>query len=229
MPRMGRDTFARVIVSDGAGHYVRLPRLTTTQRDALTAVEGMMIANSTTDTIQGYINSAWRNMDAQMLAAYLPLTGGTLTGDLSIGAHKLKTTTLYIYEYDTTTFGLKRIADDADIFVRAALFKPTVGVIAQGDAAYLAANDADTNYLTLKARDTGSGLAEVARLQGATVAHLLLTRAKFSTAAHAADVNHRGFLYFTEGTAGTEDKLYCIMKGDDDGYDAILVAQGTVA
>ena len=39
-----------------------VPRMTTTQRDALTAVNGMIIYNTTTATMQGFINSAWANM-----------------------------------------------------------------------------------------------------------------------------------------------------------------------
>lgn len=38
------------------------PSLTTTQRDALSAVNGMIIYNTTTNTMQGYINSAWIDM-----------------------------------------------------------------------------------------------------------------------------------------------------------------------
>lgn len=224
MPRMGRDTFARIVVSDGAGHYVRLPRLTTTQRDALTAQEGMIISNSTTDTIQAYINSAWRNMDAQMLAAYLPLAGGTMTGDINIGANKLITTAASLYEIVS---GRLAVRDATGIEYRefiCSLFHFVTGITAAADAIYIAAPAAGNDYLILKAFDTGDALAEIARLQGAAAAHLLLTRAKFSVAAHAADVNHRGFLYFTEGTTGVADKLYCIMKKTDDSYEATQVA-----
>ena len=39
-----------------------VPRMTTAQRDALTAVNGMIIYNTTTNTMQGRINGAWTNM-----------------------------------------------------------------------------------------------------------------------------------------------------------------------
>jgi hypothetical protein len=39
-----------------------LPRMTTTQRDALTAVNGMLIYNSTDNKFQGYENGAWANL-----------------------------------------------------------------------------------------------------------------------------------------------------------------------
>jgi hypothetical protein len=39
-----------------------VPRLTTTQRDALTAVAGMVIYNSSTNKFQGYENGSWANL-----------------------------------------------------------------------------------------------------------------------------------------------------------------------
>lgn len=52
-------TSNRVVLSDGAGNYMQLPKLTTTQRDALSAVNGMVIYNTTTLSIQSYENGAW--------------------------------------------------------------------------------------------------------------------------------------------------------------------------
>ena len=37
----------RIIINDGAGHYLQVPALTTTERDALTPATGMLIYNST--------------------------------------------------------------------------------------------------------------------------------------------------------------------------------------
>jgi len=48
-----------VIITDGAGHYLQLPQLTTAERNALTAVNGMVIYNSTTGQIESYENGAW--------------------------------------------------------------------------------------------------------------------------------------------------------------------------
>lgn len=39
-----------------------LPSLTTTERDALTAVNGMLIYNTSLNKFQGYENGAWANL-----------------------------------------------------------------------------------------------------------------------------------------------------------------------
>ena len=44
--------------------YFILPRLTTTQRNALTAVNGMMIYNTTDNKFQGYQAGSWQNLIA---------------------------------------------------------------------------------------------------------------------------------------------------------------------
>lgn len=54
-------TSARLEIAGTTGALL-VPRLTTTQRDALTAVNGMIIYNTTTNTMQGYINGAWADM-----------------------------------------------------------------------------------------------------------------------------------------------------------------------
>ena len=41
---------------------LKLANLTTTQRDALTASNGMIIYNSSTNKFQGYENGAWANL-----------------------------------------------------------------------------------------------------------------------------------------------------------------------
>ncbi|GAI28974.1 unnamed protein product, partial [marine sediment metagenome] len=56
-----------------------------------------------------------------------------------------------------------------------------------------------------------------------------LVGGSFGTTSINPEAANRGQFYLTEGGDGTQDILYCIMKGDDDGYDAVLVAQGTVA
>jgi len=60
MPEMGMDTFVRVRLTGGDGSYILAPVLTTTQRDALTGEEGMVIFNSTTDQLEEYDGSTWQ-------------------------------------------------------------------------------------------------------------------------------------------------------------------------
>lgn len=47
-------------IPDGAGQYLQLPSLTTTQRDALTPAEGMIIKNSTTENVEKYVDGGWK-------------------------------------------------------------------------------------------------------------------------------------------------------------------------
>jgi hypothetical protein len=42
--------------------YFRPPALTTVQRDALTAVEGALIFNTTDSRFQGYFSGAWASL-----------------------------------------------------------------------------------------------------------------------------------------------------------------------
>jgi len=46
----------------GTSSYIRLPQLTTVQRDALPASTGMMIYNTTENYVQVYIASAWKKL-----------------------------------------------------------------------------------------------------------------------------------------------------------------------
>ena len=55
-------TADQVIMSDGAGNYMQLPKLTSGERDALTPVNGMVIYNSTATSAQAYQNGGWGTM-----------------------------------------------------------------------------------------------------------------------------------------------------------------------
>ena len=55
----GTRNAAKLLITDGAGHYLQIPQLTTTQRDALTPVNGMLIYNSTTAQFERYQAAAW--------------------------------------------------------------------------------------------------------------------------------------------------------------------------
>ena len=53
---------AETIVGSSTTGYVQVNTLTTTQRNALTAVNGMIIYNSTDSKLQGYQGGAWANL-----------------------------------------------------------------------------------------------------------------------------------------------------------------------
>lgn|SRR3990167_5216092 len=83
--QMGKTTFTRVRFRGGSGGYLLLPVLTTTQRDALSAETGQMIYNSTTTQVETYNGSAWVAVGKLYGDnTFLPLSGGTLTGDVTL-------------------------------------------------------------------------------------------------------------------------------------------------
>ena len=85
---LSRTRLPYLIITDGAGHYAQLPSLTSTQRDALTAVNGMIIYNSTLGTYQSYEASAWGNVAAQQLPKEHGATQHTdVARELFIPAH----------------------------------------------------------------------------------------------------------------------------------------------
>jgi len=57
-----------IIIADGAGHYLQVPKLTTAQRDALTAVNGMIIYNTTTSQMECYQAGSWSAFGATQLS-----------------------------------------------------------------------------------------------------------------------------------------------------------------
>ena len=58
----GTVTTKSLTTAGGADSFVQFGSLTTTQRDALTAANGMVIYNSSTNKFQGYENGAWVNL-----------------------------------------------------------------------------------------------------------------------------------------------------------------------
>lgn len=50
-------------INDGAGQYLQIPKLTATQRNALTPIAGMQIYNTTSSQIQGYNGTTWISLE----------------------------------------------------------------------------------------------------------------------------------------------------------------------
>ena len=59
---------------------VKLSGYTTAERDALGAVEGQMIYNSSTDTFQGYMGSSWQSFSSGFATSDLNVITSTPTG-----------------------------------------------------------------------------------------------------------------------------------------------------
>jgi len=111
----------------------------------------------------------------QVIGVFLPLAGGALTGDLSIGAHNLKTTNMIFKEAAATHLAIRNAADDAhqSLDVNGVFFY--YGLMAKANALPLAAPSVNGEYLTLEAMDTDGAPEEVARLQGAADPYFQMT------------------------------------------------------
>ena len=59
---------------------VKLSGYTTAERDALTPVEGQMIYNTSTDTFQGYLGTAWQSFSSGLTTADLSIVTSTPAG-----------------------------------------------------------------------------------------------------------------------------------------------------
>jgi len=92
MPKFGDGIFSTVTVLDGANHWIQLPKLTTTQRNALTGVNGLMIYNSTTGQVEVYANGSWKATGAEAVATHAALTtahgsSGVVIGQTTLNTH----------------------------------------------------------------------------------------------------------------------------------------------
>lgn len=108
-------------------------------------------------------------------ANFMPLSGGTFTGDVSIGAHKLRTTSLILKEGIPGMWYFRNAADDANTYIRAQGFQLYEYLAAQANNADLRACDVAGHQFLFKARGAAT-LEEVMRLQGhVTDPHVLMT------------------------------------------------------
>jgi len=58
----GTREAAKIIITDGAGHFLQIPKLTTAQRDDLTPTDGMLIYNTDNSRFERYAAGAWGAM-----------------------------------------------------------------------------------------------------------------------------------------------------------------------
>ena len=94
----------------------------------------------------------------------LPAT--TFTGDISIGANRIKTTNVQIYEGATNTIYFYGIASGKSDIICQSL-APYGGIEMGTTANTIRAVGADNAYFGMTARDNGVANVEVARVQGA--------------------------------------------------------------
>ena len=141
-------------------------------------------------------------------------------GNINIGANKLTTSNLSLSEVGATDFGIMDAGKANWKNLCVAYLRPDLGILAHGSSINFDAKSEDAAYIRFRARDTGVGHVEVARLQGAAEPYILLTHPKIGSVASlpTASANFRGFMYRVEGGAGAKDILYVCEKNTADAY-----------
>jgi len=108
--------------------------------------------------------------------AVLPLDGAdAMTGNLTIGAHKINTTTCLIKEMIANRLGVRTLADDTYSELFASKFIASLGLGYETSTGYIKARATNAAYVTLEARITDGAVVEVARLMGAADPYVQMT------------------------------------------------------
>jgi len=213
-------------ILDGDGHYLQLPKLTTAQRNALSATEGMMIYNTDTGRVAVYQDGSWVEIQPWVI------TGTTLNFFLSNDAADIGS---YYYMYPTEsgdgyselTSPSLSTGDDQLLwsFVTEA-GEPGVEVLALG--AYTAtlflqkSGNKDVRvYWKLFKRDTGGTETEI--LQSAVSDYLAADNSQYLISAYlnedqVLDPTDRLVLklYANVSGTGTDVTVTLTMEGDYD-------------
>jgi len=213
-------------ILDGDGHYLQLPKLTTAQRNALSATEGMMIYNTDTGRVAVYQDGSWVEIQPWVI------TGTTLNFFLSNDAADIGS---YYYMYPTEsgdgyselTSPSLSTGDDQLLwsFVTEA-GEPGVEVLALG--AYTAtlflqkSGNKDVRvYWKLFKRDTGGTETEI--LQSAVSDYLTADNSQYLISAYlnedqVLDPTDRLVLklYANVSGTGTDVTVTLTMEGDYD-------------
>jgi len=140
----------------------------------------------------------------QVVGVYLLLAGGTLTGDLTIGAHLLKTTDLALKQEDASYFSIRNAADDAFKGLNLTAIRNYGHHLFMADARGIYAPDVDATYFVLGARDSGVSNVEVARFQGAADPYFQLTLPPVLTATARPGTPVEGHIVSNSATGAFE-------------------------
>jgi hypothetical protein len=167
---MGNETIGPLVLTSAAGNYLRLPALTSTQRDAITPAAGMMLFNSTSNQIERY-QSSWNgiatsgaNSDITSLASI----GATGIGSSPGTALLLKATAPATAASTATGASLSLIASNATAGnTNSGAAAGGAVVITSGNAARLTSGDAAGGNITITAGNAiGNGNGGIVSLAG---------------------------------------------------------------
>lgn len=135
-----------------------------------------------------------------LLNNYLPLTGGTMSGDINLAGNALKTSNLLLRQKDANSFEI-RDSGDTDykhIYLRSLIFSLAIVPCTTGQS--LQAANLDNGTLLFLARDNGVGLVEIARLVGAADPYFQISKSlRFEPQASAPGTLVEGMLWYDAG------------------------------
>ena len=118
-------------------------------------------------SIFSYVLKQNLNINSKNLTNLGTIAAFTAGGDLTLGAYKLKTTTLYFAENTANYYmAAKLISDNSLKGLIGNILAFTSSLSAQANAAILDAYSIDDSYLIGRAKDSGVGNVEVFRMQG---------------------------------------------------------------
>ncbi len=195
----------------------------------ITPQEGWVIYNSATNVLNVYNGVGWDVIPTTgSLAAYLPLLGGTMTGAAAIN---FRDAAIYIASLDDGHLDL-----EADISIDLNADVVASGDVDVGDdlrftsdAAAIDTNNDDDDYSLLRARDTGVGLVEVARAQGAADPYFAMGGAQQFRFYNSGYLETWGPIIFTVDdqyiSAPWGDATFTKLQAKDTGVGRVEVAR----
>lgn len=95
-------TSAALEISSTTGAFLNA-RMTTTQKNALTAVNGMQVYDTTLNRMECYVNGAWDGCTRTGLSTQTPTAGSSLTIDLTIPIQRIRLTPASAVTLSATT------------------------------------------------------------------------------------------------------------------------------